>query len=513
MSNKLNATEIKEIDKFLKFLVLKSTQVIVQSRLGEKIRTEPNLTGSDWFNIAIYDHQDVLNETRKALQISTSESVIPRLPLCVEISLQTVEGDKMILEVWSLAIQVDQVDPTQKLTYAHIYNRMGILLKSLISVTRVTPAYKLSRRQSPDSFHIYYRIYCGAPQEHNLGEGYKQVRVGQLSTSLGTLNMAVAYRTKMTITPTQTIGRDSTTLLLKSTDPHWNLKDLSPKHRYQNYGSSKKSEKKVIDIDKPMRRGAFVDESFAKQYTEADFSLPETPPFSWLLRKPTTTTSSSLAQKDDGGASDLEDILATSPPSDENSATALNTTGTSSTTTTTNNNNASVKSLENPKSSGAASPKSSNEQLTGTSPSSLNEFKRSSSRWSTRTLPGEDEKLFKELHFPFATQNTPISDLAKFYRECFNAPPLQQFAEIDNPTATGTGTVLSGSGDDAEATSATSSSSCRLGANNADFVARNSSIDDLTKQLEEFETSLGDYDTLVTSLCQQSSEVDNNSNS
>lgn len=122
------------------------------------------------FNISIYDHQDVLSETRKALQISTSDSIISRLPLCVEISLQTVEGDKMILEVWSLGIQeIDQADPTLKATYA-IYNRMGILLKSLISVTRVTPAYKLSRRQSPDSFHIYYRIYCGQPQEHNLGE-------------------------------------------------------------------------------------------------------------------------------------------------------------------------------------------------------------------------------------------------------------------------------------------------------------------------------------------------------
>lgn len=121
------------------------------------------------FNIAIHDNQDVLNETRKALQISTTDSIITRLPLCVEISLQTVEGDKMILEVWSLGIQVDQADPTLKATYA-IYNCMGILLKSLISVTRVTPAYKLSRRQSPDSFHIYYRIYCGAPQEHNLGK-------------------------------------------------------------------------------------------------------------------------------------------------------------------------------------------------------------------------------------------------------------------------------------------------------------------------------------------------------
>lgn len=45
------------------------------------------------------------------------------------------------------------------------------------------------------------------------------------------------------------------------------------------------SEKKVIDLDKPMRCGAFVDASRIKQYTEDDFLLPETPPFSWLLRK------------------------------------------------------------------------------------------------------------------------------------------------------------------------------------------------------------------------------------
>lgn len=37
------------------------------------------------------------------------------------------------------------------------------------------------------------------------------------------------------------------------------------------------------------------------------------------------------------------------------------------------------------------------------------------------------------------------------------------------------------------------------------------SIDDLTRQLENFETSLPDYETLVMSLCQQ--ETDNNSNS
>lgn len=120
------------------------------------------------FNIAIQDLPDVLSETKKALQVSQSDSITSRLPLCVEISLQTVDGDRMILEVWSLNINTDLSDPTIKATYT-VYNRMSILLKSLLSITRVTPAYKLSRRQSPESYSIYYRIYSGEPII-NLGE-------------------------------------------------------------------------------------------------------------------------------------------------------------------------------------------------------------------------------------------------------------------------------------------------------------------------------------------------------
>lgn len=90
----------------------------------------------------------------------------------MEISLQTVEGDKMILEVWSLSINTELCDPALKATYS-IYNRMGLMLKSLVSVTRITPAYKYSRRQKEsDSYNIYYRIYVGEPQIHHLGEFY-----------------------------------------------------------------------------------------------------------------------------------------------------------------------------------------------------------------------------------------------------------------------------------------------------------------------------------------------------
>lgn len=108
----------------------------------------------------------MLAEAKKAL---LNEAGTAKLPICIEISLRTLEGDQMILETWVLGIVPEQCDPLVRVQYT-VYNRMGILLKSLVSVTRVTPAYKLSRRQGPDSYVIYYRIYKGEPQVHNLGK-------------------------------------------------------------------------------------------------------------------------------------------------------------------------------------------------------------------------------------------------------------------------------------------------------------------------------------------------------
>ncbi|CAO1333326.1 unnamed protein product [Diamesa hyperborea] len=435
--------ENKDLDKYIKFLVFKTSQIIVQSRLGGLVQTKCNKAGTDWFNIAIQDHPDVSAETKKALQISQYETITERLPLCVEISLQTVEGDKMILEVWSLNLDTEICDPIIKPTY-NIYNRMGLLLKSLISVTRVTPAYKLSRRQTADSYSIYYRIYVGDPQIHNLGDSCNIVRIGHQTLHIGTLTMAVAYRTKMTISPTQT-GRDNT-IMLKS--DHF-LKDLSPKHmRYVNY--NKKNEKKVIDLDKPMRCGAFVDTSRIKQYTEDDFILPETPPFNWLLRK----TKEEIPE-----INKTDDEKLTSSENDENLTPTNLTTNNDINTNNTNN-----LTCRGSNSKLSQSPKT---DVSGTSPSSL----KSVSRWSLKGDSNEEDLLLKELKFPFAT-NSPIGDLARFYRECFNAPPLQGFNE---PIF--------------------------------DEVECEETDDELTKQLEQFETSLGDFDSMLTSLCDSNNET------
>ena len=115
--------------------------------------------------MAIEDLPEVLSETKKVI---ASDLISSTIPLCIEISLRTVEGDTMVLETWTLGVIHEQSDPAIRVTYT-VYNRMGILLRSLLSVSRVTPAYKLSRRQGPDSYVICYRIYMGEPQLHTLG--------------------------------------------------------------------------------------------------------------------------------------------------------------------------------------------------------------------------------------------------------------------------------------------------------------------------------------------------------
>ncbi|KAJ8948710.1 hypothetical protein NQ318_017878 [Aromia moschata] len=164
---------------------------------------------------------------RKTRKVLNSEALTTRVPFCVEISLRTVEGDHMVLETWCLNVLPEHCDPTARIVPI-VYNRMGILLKSLVSVTRVTPAYKLSRRQGPDSYVICYRIYRDQPQTHCLGEGFKHVCIGQLCTPIGTLQLSLSYRTKMTISPTQT-GRNNS-IMLKS--DHFNTNGSPRNRRY-----------------------------------------------------------------------------------------------------------------------------------------------------------------------------------------------------------------------------------------------------------------------------------------
>ncbi|CAH2325932.1 autophagy-related 13 isoform X1 [Pelobates cultripes] len=193
----------KDLDKFIRFFALKCVQVIVQSRLGYKICTPSDSSPiiSDWFYLAIKDIPEVTHEAKKALcgQLPT----VGR-SMCVEISLKTSEGDSMELEVWCLGMN-EKCEPDVKVSYT-VYNRLSFLLKSLVAVTRVTPAYRLSRKQGHE-YVILYRIYFGDVQLLGLKEGFQTIRVGSVGTPGGTVTLTCAYRTNLAFISTRQFER------------------------------------------------------------------------------------------------------------------------------------------------------------------------------------------------------------------------------------------------------------------------------------------------------------------
>ncbi|XP_074128403.1 autophagy-related protein 13 isoform X4 [Sminthopsis crassicaudata] len=205
MDTDLSSQDRKDLDKFIKFFALKTVQVIVQARLGEKIctRSSSSPTGSDWFNLAIKDIPEVTHEAKKALA-----GQLPAVgrSMCVEISLKTSEGDSMELEIWCLEMN-EKCDKEIKVSYT-VYNRLSLLLKSLLAITRVTPAYRLSRKQGRE-YVILYRIYFGEVQLNGLGEGFQTVRVGTVGTPVGTITLSCAYRINLAFMSTRTAGEDA----------------------------------------------------------------------------------------------------------------------------------------------------------------------------------------------------------------------------------------------------------------------------------------------------------------
>lgn len=215
---------LKELNKFVRHFILKSVQIIVQSRLGSKrISSQCNPTGNDWFNLAINDIKDINEQTKRCLESICNESeqtlngienslkVTNEWQICCEVSLKTNEGDSMVLEYWYFTNKPIDAN-SDAITVAHqgslpiviynVYNRMSLMLKSLITLTRATPAYKLScRGQSADSYVICYRVYHCEPDFDvfiNETDGFTSpIPLGTVKTEHNELNVSVNYRVDM----------------------------------------------------------------------------------------------------------------------------------------------------------------------------------------------------------------------------------------------------------------------------------------------------------------------------
>lgn len=103
----------------------------------------------------------MLEQTKDVLKGQSSE-----IPIVIEISLQstTDPNTKLVLELWSILYDrgSDSSPTNSSRVIYNVYNRMGLLLKSLLCVTRSLPAYKLSRKLSlsdEDEFKLYYNVF------------------------------------------------------------------------------------------------------------------------------------------------------------------------------------------------------------------------------------------------------------------------------------------------------------------------------------------------------------------
>lgn len=117
------------------------------------------------FNLAIEDHDEI---QAKAKDAYSKVHLLKGFNICIEILLKTSDGDTLVLETWHLNMNTsNSLTDSPYISHtslASVYCRMTLLLKSAIAVTRITPAYRLSIRQSADTYVILYRIYSYEPQ-------------------------------------------------------------------------------------------------------------------------------------------------------------------------------------------------------------------------------------------------------------------------------------------------------------------------------------------------------------
>lgn len=243
---------VTELDKFTRFFLQKAVQVIVQSRLGaQRVKTTCNPVGNDWFNLAIPDLKEIGEEIKRCtdhMNGGKGVTILHRWNVCCEISLKTSEGNSMLLENWLLANEplseeartvasnlseeARTVTSSQSLT---VYSRMSLLLKSIIALTRATPAYRISCRDQSTELVICYRVFETTDPMETIRDTKDKFSpetiIGTVSSNFNNLTMSLTYRKDMSTTQSRTESA--------------NLMPLKPDHFKDNQIMDRSSRRRV----------------------------------------------------------------------------------------------------------------------------------------------------------------------------------------------------------------------------------------------------------------------------
>jgi len=188
--------EQKEVEKYIKFFTLKSCQCVINSRTGcwSNTKCNPTAKGLDWFNISLPD-----SEANRKFQSTIREQFgkkVPGLfkPVCLDIVLKTSEGSFTVLESWQVSTKVSNKEENIK-NHISIYNRLGVLLKSVITMSRVLPSYQLSRKSDSD-FMLFFKVHSEVYPLHHY-ELHNNMPVGSVVTPIGEVSIKALYRNKI----------------------------------------------------------------------------------------------------------------------------------------------------------------------------------------------------------------------------------------------------------------------------------------------------------------------------
>lgn len=184
----------EEIVKYIRFFAYKAVQIIVHSRTGERTKTfsKANAIGVDWFNIALPGNNissDIQKEIKS--EFINKKTVIDE-PLWLYIYLKTSEGYESLLESWNISF-TQKTDQNVKNAFT-VYNKLALLLKSVISVSRSLPAYRLTRRKERD-FSFSYKICSHEVEPARATRMPAITRIGSVTTQFGTLLFSVQFQT------------------------------------------------------------------------------------------------------------------------------------------------------------------------------------------------------------------------------------------------------------------------------------------------------------------------------
>jgi len=191
--------EQKEVEKYIKFFTLKSLQCVINSRTGcwSNTKCNPTAKGLDWFNISLPD-SDASRKYQSTIREQFGKKV-PGIfkPVCLDIVLKTSEGSYTVLESWQVSTKASNKEENIK-NHISIYNRLGVLLKSVITMSRVLPSYQLSRKNDSD-FMLFFKVHSEIYQLHHY-ELHNVMPIGSVITPIGEVSIKALYRNKIWLT-------------------------------------------------------------------------------------------------------------------------------------------------------------------------------------------------------------------------------------------------------------------------------------------------------------------------